>query len=174
MAAIKNIENTIPFDLKGFDCDNGSEFLNWHLIRFLTDRKKPVTFTRARAYHKNDNAHIENKNWTHIRQYLGYQRFEHPSLPPKINDLYLNEWNLYFNYFIPSVKLISKTRLGSKTIRTYDKPKTPLQRLLESEHIPQPTKERLSQKLERLNPFQLQKNMNLKIKKILKTVNKNS
>ena len=79
MAAIENIENTIPFALKGFDCDNGSEFRNWHLVGYLTDRKKPVTFTRARAYHKNDNAHIENKNWTHIRQYLGYQRFEQDS-----------------------------------------------------------------------------------------------
>lgn len=171
MAAIKNIENTIPFALKGFDCDNGSEFLNWHLIRFLTERKTPVTFTRARAYHKNDNAHVENKNWTHIRQYLGYQRFEHQSLTQKLNDLYTNEWKLYFNYFVPSVKLICKTRIGSKTIKTYDKPKTPVQRLLDSEHLSQQTKELLSRQLALLNPFQLQKQMNLKIKKILKTVN---
>lgn len=172
LTAIKNIENTIPFPLKGFDCDNGSEFLNWHLIRFLTDRKKPVTFTRARAYHKNDNAHIENKNWTHIRQYLGYERFEHPALTQKLNDLFTTEWNLYFNYFIPSVKLIAKTRIGSKIIKTYDIPKTPMQRLLDSEHVSQPTKDLLTQKFKDLNPFLIEERMSLKIKKIVKNSKK--
>lgn len=131
-----------------------------------------MQFTRARAYHKNDNAHIENKNWTHIRQYLGYQRFDNPNLVQKLNDLYTSQWNLYFNFFIPSVKLISKTRVGSKIIKTYDKPKTPAKRLLESEHISQQAKDLLTQEFEQLNPFQLQKQMNHKIKQILKTVNK--
>jgi len=170
--AIKNMENTIPFPFKGFDCDNGSEFLNWHLVRHLTERKQPVQFTRTRAYHKNDNAHIENKNWTHIRQYLGYQRFENAALTEKLNNLYTSEWNKYFNFFMPSVKLIRKTRVGSKIIKTHDKPKTPVQRLLESEHISQQTKDLLTQEFEQLNPFQLQKQMNRKIKQILKTVNK--
>lgn len=169
--AIKNMESTIPFPFKGFDCDNGSEFLNWHLVRYLSERKKPVMFTRARAYHKNDNAHIENKNWTHIRQYLGYQRFENASLTEKLNNLYTNEWNKYFNFFMPSVKLIRKSRYGSKIIKTYDQPKTPYQRLLKSEHISQQTKHLLTQEFEQLNPFQLQKQMNRKIKQILKTVN---
>jgi len=172
LEAIKDIEKNIPFPIKGFDCDNGSEFLNWHLHRHLTERKQPVQFTRARAYHKNDNAHIENKNWTHIRQYLGYQRFDNPNLVQKLNDLYTSEWNLYFNFFIPSVKLISKTRVGSKVIKTYDKPKTPAKRLLESEHISQQAKDLLTQEFEQINPFQLQKQMNHKIKQILKTVNK--
>ncbi len=172
LEAIKDIEKNIPFPIKGFDCDNGSEFLNWHLHRHLTERKQPVQFTRARAYHKNDNAHIENKNWTHIRQYLGYQRFDNPNLVQKLNDLYTSQWNRYFNFFIPSVKLISKTRVGSKIIKTYDKPKTPAKRLLESEHISQLAKDLLTQEFEQLNPFQLQKQMNHKIKQILKTVNK--
>jgi hypothetical protein len=170
-AAIENIEASVPFPLRGFDCDNGSEFLNWHLIRYLTDRKQPVSFTRARAYHKNDNAHIENKNWTHIRQYLGYQRFEQASLTEKLNDLYTTEWNRYFNFFIPSVKLVSKTRLGSRTVKIHDQPKTPVRRLLDSEHIAQHTKDRLTQQLQQLNPFELQKQMTQKIKQILKTVN---
>ena len=105
LEAINDVEKSIPFPIKGFDCDNGSEFLNWHLLRHLTERKQPVQFTRARPYHKNDNAHIENKNWTHIRQYLGYQRFEQQNLVEKLNELYTSEWNDFHNFFSVSVKL---------------------------------------------------------------------
>ena len=148
--------------LISFDCDNGSEFLNWHLLRHLTERKRPVQFTRARPYHKNDNAHIENKNWTHIRQYLGYLRFEEENLVEKLNELYTTEWNNFYNYFSVSVKLISKTRDGSQINRTHDDPKTPVQRLLESEHISKQTKVFLSQRFKQLDPFQLQKQMAVK------------
>jgi len=115
LLAIKHIEATLPFALKGFDClpaqagDNDSEFLNWHLIRYLMDRPQPVQFTRSRAYYKNDNAHVENKNWTHIRQLIGYERFEQLELVELLNDLYNSEWNDYFNFFIPSVKLYQQT-----------------------------------------------------------------
>ncbi len=70
MAAIWSIEESLPFPILGFDCDNGPEFLNWHLYRHLSKRKQPIQFTRSRAYHKNDNAHIEEKNWSYLRQYL--------------------------------------------------------------------------------------------------------
>ena len=168
--AIKDIEKHTPFPIKGFDCDNGSEFLNWHLLRHLTERKQPIQFTRARPYHKNDNAHIENKNWTHIRQYLGYERFEEENLVEKLNELYTTEWNDFHNYFSASVKLINKTRVGSQISKTYDDPKTPVQRLLESEHISNQTKVFLSQKFQKLDPFQLQKQMAAKIKHIIKNV----
>jgi len=171
-AAIQDIEDTLPFDLKGFDCDNGSEFLNWHLYRYLThDRKRPVNMTRSRAYQKNDNAHIENKNWTHIRQYLGYQRFDKPELVDLLNDLFTSEWNLYFNFFIPSMKLIDKYREGSKIVKKHDKPKTPYQRLMESEYIDPNTKNRLTKIFHSLDPFQLQKQMMIKIKNIIRIVN---
>ena len=170
LEAIKDIEKSIPFPIKGFDCDNGSEFLNWHLLRHLTERKQPVQFTRARPYHKNDNAHIENKNWTHIRQYIGYLRFEEENLVEKLNELYTTEWNDFHNYFSVSVKLISKTRDGSQINRTHDDPKTPVQRLLESEHISKQTKVFLSQKFKQLDPFQLQEQMAVKIKHIIKNV----
>ncbi len=170
LEAIKDIEKNIPFPIKGFDCDNGSEFLNWHLLRHLTERKRPVQFTRARPYHKNDNAHIENKNWTHIRQYIGYLRFEEEILVEKLNELYTTEWNDFHNYFSVSVKLISKTRDGSQINRTHDDPKTPVQRLLESEHISKQTKVFLSQKFKQLDPFQLQEQMAVKIKHIIKNV----
>lgn len=171
--AIKNIEKTLPFSIKGFDCDNGSEFLNWHLLRYLHDRKRPVQFTRARAYHKNDNAHIENKNWTHIRQMLGYQRFDNPKLKQLLNELYTSEWHDYFNYFIPSAKLISKKRVGSKIIKVHDKPKTPFQRLIESQHLDNKTKLLLLHYFNTLNPFKLHQQIVNKIKKIHKTLNKN-
>ena len=169
--AIKSMERTFPFPLKGFDCDNGSEFLNWHLYRYFIERKQPVQFTRARAYHKNDNAHIEGKNWTHIRQYLGYQRFDKYELVEMLNELYTSQWNLYFNFFIPSVKLIEKQRIGSKIIKKYDKPKTPYQRIIESEALCNVTKNRLKDLFLTLNPFELEKKMTRKIKMIIKKVN---
>jgi len=170
--AIADMENNLPFQIKGFDCDNGSEFLNWHLHKYLTNRKRPIQFTRSRAYHKNDNAHIEGKNWTHIRQYLGYQRFDKPELVNMLNQLYTTEWNLYFNCFIPSVKLMEKYREGSKTIKKHDSPKTPLQRLLDSNHIDQTVKNNLKNQFDQLNPFQLQKQMKQKIDAIIDLVNK--
>lgn len=169
--AIKNIENNLPFELKGFDCDNGSEFLNWHLYRYLTNRKQSVQFTRSRAYHKNDNAHVEEKNWTHIRQYLGYQRFDKNVLVDMLNNLYIHEWNLYFNFFTTSFKLIEKYRKGSKIIKKWDKPKTPYQRIIESENISQEVKDKLTKQFLTLNPIALQKSMANKIRAIIKTVN---
>jgi 5S rRNA maturation endonuclease (ribonuclease M5) len=79
---IKQIEKTLPFPLLGFDCDNGGEFLNYHLLKHFTKRDHPVHFTRSRAYHKDDNAHVEQKNWTHVRQWLGYQRLDDPRVVP--------------------------------------------------------------------------------------------
>ncbi len=124
---IKDVEKMLPFPLLGFDSDNGSEFLNDHLLRHFTDRKQPIRFTRSRAYHKDDNAHIEQKNWTHVRQWLGYQRLDHPKVVSLMNNLYHNEWRLFHNFFLPSVKLIEKERIGSKTIKKHDDPKTPCQ-----------------------------------------------
>jgi hypothetical protein len=106
---IKNIEKTLPFPILGFDCDNGGEFLNYHLFRHFTHRKQPVQFTRSRAYHKDDNAHIEQKNWTHIRQWLGYDRLDQQKLLPHLNSLYTNEWRLFHNFFCPSVTNRKKT-----------------------------------------------------------------
>ena len=169
--AMQEIEESLPFEILGFDCDNGSEFLNWHLLRHFSERKKPVQFTRSRAYYKNDNAPIEGKNWTHIRQYLGYQRFDRPEIVALLNELYTSEWNLYFNFFIPSVKLLAKQRVGSKTIKNYDTPKTPFQRTLESEYVSRQVKQKLKYQFNSLDPFELQKQMSIKIKNILIIVN---
>jgi hypothetical protein len=167
---VKCIEQHLPFPVQGFDCDNGSEFLNHHLVRYFTDRNDPVKFTRSRPYKKNDNAHVEQKNWTHPRHLLGYDRLEDASLIPLINDLYANEWSLYQNYFCPSLKLLSKTRVGSKYKKTYHKPQTPFQRVLESDCIAASTKNQLSHCKENLNPFELKKIIERKLKAIFKNV----
>jgi hypothetical protein len=163
---IKNIEKTLPFPILGFDCDNGGEFLNYHILRHCTERKHPVQFTRSRAYHKDDNAHIEQKNWTHIRQWIGYDRLDNPNVVSPLNNLYTQKWRLFHNFFCPSVKLIAKKRIGSKTIKHHDPPKTPYQRIMESPHIHESVKESLSKQLENPNPFLLRKIMDKKMKKI--------
>jgi hypothetical protein len=166
---IRQIEQSLPFPLLGFDSDNGSEFLNHHLLRHFSQRKKPIQFTRSRAYHKDDNAHIEQKNWTHVRQWLGYERLDNPQVVPLLNDLYTQEWRWFQNFFLPSVKLLAKERIASKTIRRYDPPKTPYQRVLESPWVSQVTKKQLTLKLKTLNPFQLKNAIQQRLKKIFQT-----
>ncbi len=163
---IKDVEKRLPFALLGFDSDNGGEFLNYHLQRHFANRQQPIHFTRSRAYHKDDNAHIEQKNWTHVRQWFGYQRLGNPKVVPLMNNLYRNEWRLFHNFFLPSVKLIEKERSGSKTIKKHDDPKTPYQRIMESDLIPQATKDALTKQLDHLNPFELKTIMEMKLKKI--------
>ena len=163
---IRHIEQSLPFPLLGFDCDNGSEFLNYHLLRHFTQRKKPIHFTRSRAYHKDDNAHVEQKNWTHVRQWLGYDRLDNPKVVPLLNNLYTQEWRLFHNFFLPSVKLLAKERIASKTIRRYDPPKTPYQRVLKSPWVSPAIKKELTARLKTLNPFRLRAAIELKLKKI--------
>jgi hypothetical protein len=163
---IEDIEDSLPFPLLGFDSDNGSEFLNYHLMRHFLKRKQPVQFTRSRPYHKDDNAHVEQKNWTHVRQWLGYDRLDNPQVVTLMNDLYKTEWRLYHNFFLPSVKLIEKKRIASKTIKRYDTPKTPYQRIMESPYISDTVKRSLKNQFELLNPFKLRKAMEKKLAKI--------
>lgn len=160
---IKDIENSLPFAILGFDSDNGKEFINQTLVRYFLGRKTPVKFTRSREYYKNDNAHIEGKNWTHIRQWLGYRRFENPLIVDLLNDLYKKEWRLFHNFFMPSTKLQAKERVGSHTIKRHDKPQSPYQRILRSKHIPNQTKEQLKNIFQTLNPFKLRKTIDKKI-----------
>jgi hypothetical protein len=170
---LRHIEHSLPFPLLGFDSDNGSEFLNYHLLRHFTERKKPIHFTRSRAYHKDDNAHVEQKNWTHVRQWLGYDRLDNPKVIPLLNDLFTQEWRLFHNFFLPSVKLLAKERIASKTIRRYDSPKTPYQRVMESPMVTPATKKELTAQLKTLNPFQLRAAIEMKLKKIFQVQSQN-
>lgn len=169
--AIADIESSLMFILLGFDCDNGSEFLAWHIVRYFAERDDVVQFTRSRPYHKNDNAHVEQKNWTHVRQLLGYDRFEKYELVDLINDLYKNEWSKYQNHFIPTMKLIKKERINSQIKKQHDKPRTPYQRLLDSSDLSESQKNILKSEHVKLNPFKLKKNIELKLRNIFKVVN---
>jgi len=166
--AIREIELTLPFKIKGFDSDNGKEFLNYRLLKYFKHRTEPVNHTRARAYNKNDNSHIEQKNWTVVRQYIGYDRLDKPDQLEMLNDLYRNELNYFTNYFLPSVKLISKHRHGSKIKKKYDKAKTPFQRLLESQYIDDKKKLELHRIFNKQDPFELQENIKNKTGQIIK------
>jgi hypothetical protein len=121
--ALEEIGRALPFPLRGIDSDNGSEFINAHLYGYC--RSRAIQFTRGRPYKKDDNAHIEQKNWTHVRRLLGYVRYDSQPALEAINDLYANELGLFRNLFLPSVKLVRKVRVGSRTRRIYGKPQTP-------------------------------------------------
>lgn len=163
---IIDLEKQTPFAIAGFDCDNGSEFLNYPLLEYFTQRKTPVAFTRSRPYHKNDNAHVEQKNWTHVRQLLGWDRLENPQLVERINDLYRKEWSAYQNFFCPSMKLVSKERVRSRYRKRYDAPQTPYERLLQSQGVSAEKKQELQAAYARLNPFALKKIIEEKLGKI--------
>ncbi|WP_461522148.1 transposase [Porticoccus sp.] len=167
---IKDVENSLPFPVKGFDCDNGSEFLNYHLWRYFEHRDNVVQFTRSRPYKKNDNAHVEQKNWTHVRQLFGYDRFHDPRLVNLMNDLYCNEWSLYQNHFCPTMKLKDKTRINSKYRKRYEPPQTPYQRLMSSDAISKAHKKRLKASHQGLDPFTLKQTIEHKLKVIFQYV----
>jgi len=126
--AVNDIRESLPFNLKGIDSDNGSEFINKDLYEYCQERG--IQFTRGRPYKKDDNAHVEQKNWTHVRKLLGYVRYDTPQAVEAINDLYGNELRLFQNLFLPSVKLVRKVRVGSRIRRHYEQPQTPFERLL--------------------------------------------
>ena len=128
--ALSSMRQAMPFALRGIDSDNGSEFINFHLYEYC--RLNQIDFTRSRPYKKDDNAHIEQKNWTHVRQILGYLRYDTLVVIDAINQLYSHELRIFQNYFQPSVKLIKKIRIGSKLKKIYDTPSTPFQRLVAS------------------------------------------
>lgn len=169
---IKDIEIGLPFKIMGFDCDNGSEFLNYHLIRYFCNRPKElmVQFTRSRPYHKNDNAYVEQKNWSHVRQLFGYDRFDNPILVNLMNDLYQTEWSLYQNHFIPTMKCVKKEKINSRYRKHFDKPKTPYERLMECKEISEEAKEKLRTIHQKLNPFALKRQLEKKLRRIFEYV----
>ena len=167
---IKDIEAHLPFLIQGFDCDNGSEFLNHHLLRYFTERKPKVTFTRSRPYKKNDNAYVEQKNWSYVRQLLGYDRLDNPGLVELINKLYTKHWSLLQNHFQPTLKLKKKTRINSKYYKTCEYPKTPFQRIRESPDIQPETKQSLQNIHQTLDPFKLKQQIDRRLKRIFALV----
>jgi len=165
LAQLQELEAKVPFVMKDFHTDNGGEFLNWALHRHLTGRPLKMPWTRSRAHRKNDNAHCEQKNWTHVRQLFGHERFGHPELVPLMNDLYATQWSQFTNHFKPTFKLLKREKKGGRTVRIYEKkPQTPYQRLLDSPDIPEATKVRLRAEHAALDPFALKKSIEAKLK----------
>jgi hypothetical protein len=163
----KNVEQTLPFALRGFDFDNGGEWLNWALIHYLQVRPKPVRVTRSRPYHKDDNAHVEQKNWMWPRQLLGYGRLEDERLLRPINALYSEAWGPLHNFFLPSMKLEKKWREGSRWIRRHDEPQTACQRLLAHGELTAKARRQLRERSEALDPFVLAREVERRLKPIL-------
>ena len=167
---LEGIEKRMPFDLLGFDCDNGSEFLNTVLEQYLLTRASPVKWTRSRPYKKNDQAHVEQKNFTHVRQLLGYGRYDDLELKALVDDLYANAWLPLRNYFTPVMKLVEKTGEGSKVKKKYDKPKTPCERLLSCPKVSEKKKRELREIRRTLDPIDLAGSIEQKLAEIYQRV----
>jgi 5S rRNA maturation endonuclease (ribonuclease M5) len=155
LEAIKLMKQRTPFKWLGLDSDNGGEFINYPLSDYCHDEK--LIFTRSRENKKNDNAYVEQKNWTHVRKILGYFRYDTSMERTIINSLYRNELRLYKNFFQPVMKLAEKTRLGAKRHRKYEPAKTPFKRLIESDQIDEATKIELKAVYRKLNPAALKR-----------------
>jgi hypothetical protein len=165
--ALKEIRERAPFEWKGLDSDNGSEFINQTLYKYC--HKEKLEFTRSRPNRKNDNAYIEQKNWTHVRKILGYLRYDTPEELMIINDLYHHELRLYKNFFQPVMKLTEKVRIGGSVKRKYDIPKTPYRRLMESDQISDKARTELETLYLSLNPAQLKRDIDSKVDKLYQT-----
>jgi len=164
LEAIKIISQRVPFKISGIDSDNGSEFINHHLLRYCEENT--IQFTRSRPYKKDDNAHIEQKNWTHVRKFMGWDRYDSQKALEAMNDLYENELPLFMNLFQPSVKLIKVIRKGSRKKRVYDEPRTPMDRLLASGYLDEKRCEELKALRGRIDPFKLSEVVNHKLERI--------
>lgn len=166
----KDVEKALPFKLLAINSDSGSEFLNKNMLQYTTGRS--IVFTRSRPYKKNDNCYVEQKNFTHVRELFGYERFEDQELVDLMNDIYKNYWNPLQNYFLPTFKLKEKIRIGAKIKKKYDKPKTPYQRIIESGILTKQQEDRLRMKKQDLNPFELKANLEIKLKEFFEVLRK--
>jgi hypothetical protein len=163
--AVRHMRQRLPFPLLGIDSDNGSEFINALLYNYCLTEK--ITFTRSRPYKKNDQAHVEQKNWSVVRHTVGYDRWEMSQELSLLESIY-DDLRLYINFFQPSFKLIAKERVGNQTLKRYDLAKTPYQRILERKDVSLQAKARLMNLYVQLNPAELRRQMDLKIANLWK------
>lgn len=165
--AIAVLRQNLPFPLLGLDSDNGSEFINDTLYRYCLSEK--ITFTRSRPYQKNDQAHVEQKNWSVVRHTVGYDRLETQEELTLLASIY-SELRLYINFFQPVLKLVAKERVDGKTIHTYDQAKTPFRRVLTLDSLPVEIKARLTDQYLHLNPVTLRTSIDSKVALLWKIV----
>jgi len=166
VAALEEMRKSLPFTLKAIDSDNGSEFINYHLYGYCQEHG--IQFTRGRPYKKDDNAHIEQKNWTHVRKLLGWDRYHTPAVLEAMNALYRGSWSAMMNLYQPSVKLKEKVRVGSRLTRRYDQARTPLDRLIVCYPLKglAPKVHALLKQRETLDPFTLSQRIEEQLKDI--------
>ena len=164
---VAQVEAALPFAILGFDSDNGGEFLNWHMKDYFHGRAVPVEFTRSRPYHKNDNARVEQKNWTHVRQLVGYGRLGEPEQAELLDGLYAKEWSWFRNFFSPSMKHLRTEVVGSRKKRVYDKPLTPFERLKACAGADAGAIARLEALKATLDPFELKRIIEKKLRRVL-------
>src|SRR6202162_1144927 len=162
--ALAELREALRFALPGIDSDNGSEFINQHLWDYC--QAQEIQFTRGRPYKKDDNAHIEQKNWTHVRKLLGYVRYDTPRAQAAIHALYRGELRLFQNLFLPSVKLLRKERVGARVRRRYDAPRTPLDRVLACPALRPEVAAQLQRQRDRLDSFTLARTIEQQLERI--------
>ncbi len=165
--ALQMVRERSPFEFKGLDSDNGSEFINDILYKYC--QREKIEFTRSRPSRKNDNAYIEQKNWTHVRKVLGYLRYDTYAELAIINDLYRGDLRLYKNFFQPVMKLVSKERIGGHLKRKYGVPRTPYQNLMESSQVSEESKKKLRATYLSLNPAELKRRIEAKLDRLFRT-----
>jgi hypothetical protein len=166
VAALEKIRKSLPFPLRAIDSDNGSEFINHHLYRYC--QEQGIQFTRGRPYKKDDNAHIEQKNWTHVRKLVGWERYDTPDALDVLNGLYRGAWRDMMNFYQPCVKLKEKVHVGSRLTRRYDEARTPLDRLAahyDGQRLPQSIQALLSAR-ERMDPFALSRSVDERLARL--------
>ncbi len=170
--ALRSIEKGLPFRLHTVKFDSGSEFMNYEVVNSLRvhgegTREKPLTIYRSRPYRKNDNCYVEQKNLTHVRQFIGYDRIENQNATRMLNEIYRDLWCPFLNFFMPTFKLVRKERIGSRIKKTYEEPETPYDRILASEAVPELTKEALRLRYEALDPIELKLAIEEKLKLVM-------
>jgi len=153
---IQAVRRQLPFPLLGIDCDSAAEFINHHLYAYCLQEQ--ITFTRSRPFHKNDQAYVEQKNWTGVRRVVGYDRYESAQALAALRTVYA-DLRLWINFFQPVMKLQGKVRIGSKVRKKYDSAQTPYRRALTSAKVAQDTKQELTQVFLALNPIQLRQRL---------------
>ena len=164
--ALQKVRKDLPFGLLGLDSDNGSEFINDQLLKYC--RQEKITFTRSRPYRKNDNCFVEQKNYSIVRRAVGYARYDTDEQCALLNELY-SYLRLYTNFFLPTMKLKSKVRSGSKVKKCYDQAQTPYQRVLQSKLVSKAAKDRLRAKYVMLNPAALKRKLERLQQRLAKT-----
>ncbi len=168
---IQDIESRLPFPMWAYASDNGVEVLNEKIHNYLCKgRINPVKMVRRRPNKKNDNAHVEQKNFTHVRQIFGYDRLDDQVMVALMNEIYCAYWNKLHNFFIPTMKLVERTRIGGRIQKKYDQPKTPFDRIIENPEVPAWAKKSLFEQKKCYDPFKLKAGLDERMKDFVRLV----